>query len=132
MTFFIPSLTFYLKLTTIWYVVYQIFSQPFSKTKIVISRLSDCRYFQFAGNIVDYKCNNTLLLVYLNIVCLHAQTLYHFKEHLRRITYIFIVRIYKITEVIAQFNFRVLKNIRNYNILTLLYSSYLLVLGFNY
>ena len=30
--------------------------------------------------------------------------------------YIFIVRIYKITEDIAQFNFKVLKNIKNYNI----------------
>ena len=46
--------------------------------------------------------------------------------------YIFIVRIYKITEDIAQFSFKVLKNIENYNIFTLLYNSYLLALGFNY
>ena len=38
---------------------------------------------------IAYKCNNTLLLVYLNIVCLHAQKLYHFKEHLRGITVIY-------------------------------------------
>ena len=36
------------------------------------------------------KCNNTLLLVYLNIACLHAQKLYNFKEHLRRVTVIYI------------------------------------------
>ena len=31
--FFTPSLIFYLNLTIIWYVVYQTFPQPFSKTK---------------------------------------------------------------------------------------------------
>ena len=36
------------------------------------------------------------------------------------------MRIYKFTEDIAQFSFKVLKNIKNYNIFTLLYSSYLL------
>ena len=46
--------------------------------------------------------------------------------------YIFIVRIYKITEDIAQFSFKVLKNIKNCNIFSLLYSSYLLALGLNY
>ena len=46
--------------------------------------------------------------------------------------YIFIMRIYKITEDIAQFSLKVLKNIKNYNIFTLLYSSYLLALRFNY
>ena len=51
-------------------------------------------------------------------MCLYGQTLYHSKEHLSRITviYIFIVRIYKITEDIAQFSFKVLGNSKNYNI----------------
>ena len=38
---------------------------------------------------IAYKCNNTLPLVYLNIVCLHGQKLYHWKEHFRRITVIY-------------------------------------------
>ena len=39
--------------------------------------------------IIAYKCNNTLPLVYFNIVRLHGQKLYHWKEHLSRITVIY-------------------------------------------
>ena len=36
------------------------------------------------------------------------------------------------TEDVTQFSLKVLKNVKIYNIFTLLYSSYLLALGFHY
>ena len=67
---------------------------------------------------IAYKCNITLLLVSLNIVCLHGQKLYHWKEHLRRITVIYFYCENLQNYWRYRFSFKVLKTVKNYNIFT--------------